>query len=51
MHVYFPQDGWQIKVYIEDGELWDVVSYGNRGGSDKFIDVIKMVKEWFSCLQ
>jgi hypothetical protein len=47
MHVYFPQDGWQIKVYIEDGELCDVVSYGNRGRSDKFIDVIKMVKEWF----
>lgn len=26
MHVFFPQDGWQIKVFIENGELWDVVS-------------------------
>jgi hypothetical protein len=48
MHVYYPQDGWEIKVFIENGELWQIVSYGNRGRRDTFEDVIKMVKEWFT---
>lgn len=48
MHIWYPQDGWQIKVFIANGELWEVVSHGNRGEKDGFVDVIKMVKEWFA---
>jgi hypothetical protein len=47
MHINYPQEGWQIKVYIENGELWSVVSYGNRGRNDTFSDVINWVKKWF----
>ena len=48
MYIKFPQDGWEIKVFIENGELWSVVSYGNRERTDSFEDIIKMVKHWFS---
>ena len=48
MHVSYPQEGWQIKVFIENGELWQVVSFGNRGRTDSFSDIVKMVKEWFT---
>lgn len=48
MHIYYPQDGWEIKVFIETGELWDVINPGNRGQKDEFIDVIKLVKKWFA---
>ena len=47
MHISYSQDGWEIKVYIETGELWQVVSFGNRGRTDRFEDIIKLVKEWF----
>ena len=48
MHIYFPQGGWEIKVFIETGELWKVVNPGNRGKNDAFVDVIRLVKEWFT---
>lgn len=48
IHVISKQEGYNIKVYIESGELWKVVSYGRRGRKDKFIDVIRKIKEWLS---
>lgn len=47
MHINYPQEGWEIKVFIESGDLLQVVSYGKRGKMDSFSDIIKMVKEWF----
>lgn len=47
MHINYPQEGWEIKVFIESGDLWQVVSYGKREKMDSFSDIIKMVKEWF----
>ena len=47
MHIYFPQDEWEIKVEINNGQLCQVVSYGNRGRKDRFLDIIKKVQDWF----
>ena len=47
MHISYPQDGWEIKVFIQNGELWEAVRLGNRGKTDAFVDIVKMVKEWF----
>ena len=47
MYVNYPSEGWEIKVFIESGDLWQVVSYGNRKCGDKFSDIIKMIKDWF----
>ena len=47
MHVYHLQDGWEIKVFIQNGDLWQVVNYGNRNKDDGFVDIVMMVKDWF----
>ncbi len=47
MHIYYPKDGWEIKVFIGNGQLWQVVSYGNRGKRDMFSDIIRKVQQWF----
>ena len=47
IHIMYPQEGWQIKVFIEDGQLWQVVNPGKRGMSDTFSDVIRNVQTWF----
>ena len=47
MHIESKQEGWEIKVYIESGELWSVSRYGGRKERDKFTDVISKVKNWF----
>lgn len=47
MHIRSNQDGWEIKVYIENGELWQVENYGRRNRRDTFSDIIKLVKSWF----
>lgn len=48
IHVVSKQEGYNIKVYIESGELWQVVSYGRRERKDNFIDVIRKIKQWLS---
>ncbi|MGM9747081.1 MAG: hypothetical protein ACI30H_08995 [Paludibacteraceae bacterium] len=48
MHISNLQEGWGIKVYIETGELWNVVYFGRRKRRDNFQDIIKLVKLWFS---
>ena len=47
IHISYPQEGWEIKVDIAHGQLWQVVAYGNRGRKDAFSDIIEMVQEWF----
>lgn len=47
MHIANTQEGWEIKVYINTGELWSVSRYGNRKERDKFTDIINKVKSWF----
>ena len=48
IHVMSKQEGYNIKILIENGELWKVVSYGRRGKTDNFTDVVKDIKEWLS---
>ena len=47
MHISYAQEGWEIKVFIENGEFWEAVKYGQRKRRDEFIDVIQLVKKWF----
>lgn len=47
MHISYPQEEWQIKVYIESGQLWQIVNPGKRGANDSFSDVIRQVQKWF----
>ena len=47
MHIHNIQEEWTIRVLIENGELWNVVSFGKRDRKDKFVDIIKLVKKWF----
>lgn len=49
-HIYVmsKQEGYNIKILIENGELWQVISYGRRGKTDNFTDVVKDIKEWLS---
>lgn len=48
IHIKSKQEGYEIKVYIETGELWQVVNPGRRGKTDKFTDVINKVKQWLN---
>lgn len=46
IHVISKQEGYNIKILIESGDLWQVVSYGKRNRSDAFADVVKNIKYW-----
>lgn len=48
IHVVSKQEGYNIKVLIANGELWQVERYGRRGRTDTFKDVIKNIKIWLS---
>lgn len=47
IHVVSKQEGYNIRVYIANGELMSVDKYGTRDRTDSFNDVIGMIKEWF----
>lgn len=46
IHVISKQEGYNIKILIENGDLWQVVSYGKRNRSDTFTDAVKNIKYW-----
>ena len=46
IHIISKQEGYNIKVLIETGELWQIVNLGRRRKTDSFSDVIKNIKEW-----
>ena len=46
IHIISKQEGYNIKVLIETGELWQIVSPGRRGRNDSFSDVIANAKKW-----
>lgn len=46
IHIMHKANGWEVKVYISNGELYQVEKYGNRKRTDKFADVVKLAKEW-----
>ena len=48
IHVISKQEGYNIRVLIESGELWKVENYGRRGKRDTFQDVIANIKKWLS---
>lgn len=46
MHIADKQEGWELKIYIESEELWQVERFGKRKSTDTFSDVMKLVKSW-----
>ncbi len=46
IHIISKQEGYNIKILINTGELWQVVNYGKRNRGDMFIDVVKNIKQW-----
>ena len=46
IHIISKQEGYNIKVLIESGELWQIVSPGRRVRTDSFSDVIANAKKW-----
>ena len=46
IHIISKQEGYSIKVLIETGELWQIVSSGRRERTDSFSDVIANAKKW-----
>ena len=46
IHIISKQEDYNIKVLIESGELWQIVSPGRRGRTDSFSDVIANAKKW-----
>lgn len=46
IHVISKQEGYNIKILINSGELWQVVNYGKRNRGDMFVDVVKNIKQW-----
>lgn len=49
-HILHKSDNWEIKLYISNGELYQVERYGKRRQNDKFIDVVKLAKAWLKQL-
>ena len=47
IHITHKTDKWEIKVYISNGELYQVKQYGNRKYSSTFSDIIELAKKWF----
>lgn len=47
IHVISKQEGYNIKILIRTGDLWQVVNYGKRNRGDMFADVVKNIKQWF----
>ena len=46
IHIISKQEGYNIKVLIETGELWQIISSSRRGRTDSFSDVIANAKKW-----
>lgn len=47
-HVLSKSENWEIKLYIIDGELYQVENYGNRKDNDVFSDIVKLAKLWLN---
>lgn len=47
IHVISKQEGYDIRISIESGDLVSVESLGNRGQNSSFSDVVKKAKAWF----
>lgn len=45
-HIKSKNEGWEIKLYISSGELYQVERYGNRNRTDTFRDIVSMAKKW-----
>ena len=45
IHVISKQEGFDIKILIKSGELWQVENYGGR---KRFSDIVYKIKEWLS---
>jgi hypothetical protein len=48
IHIISKQEGFNIRVLINDGTLMSVVSYGDRNRGDSFSDILKKVLIWFN---
>ena len=48
IHIISKQEGFNIRVLINNGTLMSVVSYGNRNRGDSFSDILKKVSVWFN---
>lgn len=48
IHVISKQEGFNIKILINSGELWQVENYGKRKRNDNFSDIVSKIKEWLS---
>lgn len=50
LHIIDKHDGWEIKYFIENGEIWEIVNSGNVStkNSNAFNSITKKMKEWFS---
>lgn len=46
IHVMSKQEGYNIKILIDTGELWQVENCGRRGKKESFSDVVKAIKKW-----
>lgn len=46
MHVISLQEGYDIRISIDTGDLVSVKSYGNRSEGNLFKDVVKKAKKW-----
>ena len=46
IHVISKQEGYNIKILIDTGELWQVENCGRRGKKGSFSDVVKAIKKW-----
>ena len=47
LHIRSTSEDFEIKVYIKNCSLWEVITYGKRKHSDNFSDILKKLASWF----
>ena len=49
LHIRSQEEGWELKVYINTCEIWEVINKGKRTSDnlDEFRDVVGDLKKWF----
>lgn len=47
-HIQSRQEGFDIRIDIENASLISVKKYGKRKRTDNFNDIVKLAKEWLS---